>query len=174
MKNAFRQKGLCSSLVVAFLLSGCMSQGVSVASRDVYSGSQTSRLMKVEQCKVVSSRAIVISPDDAGAKQREATSGAVGGIAGGAIGYTLAKKIGAGDGNDLAKVLGTAVGYQIGQNAARSGSRQNQLKPGVAYQIKTSSGVRQVVQEVSMTTEVLPAGSNCSLVYDRGQARVLP
>lgn len=174
MKHKHLYKVGGGSVLAALLLSGCMSQGVTVASRDVYSGSQASRLMKVEQCKVLASRAIVISPDDSAAQQREAVSGTVGGIAGGAVGYTLGKKIGAGDGNDLAKVLGAAVGYQIGQNAAKSGSRQNQLKPGVAYQVSTPSGVRQIVQEVSVSTEVLPAGSSCSLVYDKGQARVLP
>ncbi|MBW3243631.1 hypothetical protein KUV57_13235 [Epibacterium sp. DP7N7-1] len=163
------------TLIVALTLSGCAQQGPTVAARDVYAGSQTSRILAVDtSCRVLDSRAIVIQPDDADAQRRTRNAELAGGIIVGALGYGIGRNIGKGTGRDVATVVGTAAGYQIGRNVGRKGSRSNQMVPGIAYTVKTSRGTRSIVQQVAMTTEVLPAGATCKVVQDRGAARILP
>lgn len=168
-------KKIAAALMGALTLSACAQQGPTLAARDVYAGSQTSRMMSVDSsCRVLDSRAIVIQPDDAAAQRRTRNAELAGGIMFGALGYGIGRNIGKGTGRDVATVVGTAAGYQIGRNAGRKGAQRNQMVPGIAYTVKTSRGTRSIVQQVAMTAEVLPAGAACQIVQDRGTARVLP
>lgn len=141
---------------LALALAGCAS-GLGANS---YERSAVGTVARVEEGRVVASRAIVIEGSQTGSNVGTATGAVIGGLAGSEIG-------GGSKANTAGAVVGAVAGGVVGNMIGNSATRQN----GFAYTVRLRSGE---LVTITQGGDIPIANGTPVLVEYGARARVIP
>jgi len=142
--------------VLALALAGCAS-GLGANS---YERSQVGAVSRVEEGRVVASRAVLIEGSQSGSTVGTATGAVLGGLAGGQIGGGRAA-------NTAGAVVGAVAGGVLGNAVGHAATE----KQGYAYTVRLSSGE---LVTITQGGDMIIANGTPVLVEYGARARVIP
>jgi len=131
--------------------------------------------MSTASCRVEGARYVAVVGDSVEDRNRSAATTGVGVVAGALIGRAIGGEIGRGDGNRLARNLGTVAGVAVGATAARNANQRRVTRQGVEYVVFLDGGrQRGIVQNLNAGETAMRPGTPCRLIGGHGQDRVIP